>query len=523
MTEFEVRIESILGGQAASSQFQREGEFTFSRGIDPDQSVDGLSKMTGWITPTKYTSFSGANVSGAPMWLSSNPQNQLFYAYMVDGKFVSYTAALGSETLVGTPTSGAGNGLVYYNDYYYLMTPTDVSRYGKLSGTPSLTNTVWTGATLGSQSALTNTVYPSGNVGGVNYPNHVGHSHSDGALYFLDFASGQGLVHKIKTDSAGADDGSAYNVLNLPFGFKPTCIESYGTDLVIGAIQQFTTATNLRQGTAALFFWDAVNSSTFYRQVPLAEPLVTALKNVNGRLIVFQGNSRNGSIVGEYLGGYFVDPLVLNEEGFSPYAGAVDVYGSKMIWAGANSQDGLPVIHSLGYKDPRLPINALHTIAQSDISGGNGVITALKFQKEQIDDNPAFVFGSKSDSATQLEQASGTGIGLGKIIFTINVGEPYELNTLEFPLDAAVVSGMQIIPTITRDNGIESFSGNTVGLKIVSTTLYTDSEQYIRQPLEDVRGNYNFTLKFDFVNTVANSVGFPIIIKGETLEGNKPS
>ena len=201
MAEKTITISNILDGFSQTKYLSSEGSFDSSIGIDPDYPLTSSdTKTSGVIVPTQYADFSSTGLSVAAMWLITNPKDTNLYIYATDGELISYSSALtsGSETVIGTPTSGAGNGAVYYNNFLYLMTPTDVSRYGPLDGTPALTNTVWTGSTLGSQRALVNTTYPT--LRSVAIPNHSGHVHGDNALYFGDFVAGKGVIHKIKTD-----------------------------------------------------------------------------------------------------------------------------------------------------------------------------------------------------------------------------------------------------------------------------------------------------------------------------------
>ena len=132
-----ITISSILGGQASTQYFASKDSYQSSIAVDPDLPLGSDVKASGCLIPCVYEKFSGANISGYPKWLLTNIKNALLYAYASDGKIVSYSATLGSETLVGTPTAGAGNGAVYYNNYLYFATPTNISRYGPLDGTPT--------------------------------------------------------------------------------------------------------------------------------------------------------------------------------------------------------------------------------------------------------------------------------------------------------------------------------------------------------------------------------------------------
>src|SRR3990167_7695594 len=159
------------------------------------------------------------------------------------------------------------HGAEYYNNYIYLFTGTNVSRYGPLNNSPALAHNIWKGTTLGSLTALTNTTYPT--LRGVTIPNHVSYVHGDGSMYFADFINGQGLIHRINTkkvtnegDTNGTTVASAYNVLDLPFGFYPTAITNYSTATLIAGI--YTVDTTINQGRSAFVLWDPTDTTSFY-------------------------------------------------------------------------------------------------------------------------------------------------------------------------------------------------------------------------------------------------------------------
>ena len=506
-----IRIDSILGGQSPAFHLTPKGGFLSSLGIDPDFPV-GASDITtsGVIVPVAYTVFSGANISGYPKWIINNPKNTTTYVYASDGKFVSYNSSFASETLVGTPTSGAGNGALYYNNYIYLMTPTNVSRYGPLNGTPALTNTVWTGATLGSLTALTNTVYPS--LRGTPIPNHAGHVHTDGAAYFCDFKNGQGLIHKIKTtkttDEGDTNDGSAYNVLDLPFGFYPTDIESFGTDLAILAIQ--TVDTTVNQGNACLFICDTF-ADTFYAQIPLPDPLATAILNDNGNLLVWSGNASNGVQLSTYIGGYTFAETTFLSEGTPPLAGAVDSASGRVCFG---SYTTIPAssasVFALGSKDARLPMG-LHNIIKSTSAGANGNVTALKFVAQASSVRPVALVGWGDDSAKGIDKFDSAGT-LGAYFWTqvFNMGGKFTVKKIQLPLGRAVASGMTITPKIWVDNKTTSVTGRTI-----NSTNFASSERLITLT-DEIQGDNNFFIEFAFTGTVPLPITLPITIEVES-------
>lgn len=410
----ELRITNILGGISPASYFGPEGNYISSIAIDPDMPITdsgtGSIRTAGQIRPVGYAAFDGSEITGNPYWFLTNPKNTNIYVYQNSGKVTSYSSSLGSETNVGTPTSGAGNGAVYYNNYLYFATPTDVSRYGPLNNSPSLANTVWTGSTLGSQSALINTTYPSIRGSGV-MPNHVMYVHLDNKLYIADYNTtaypGQGVVHYIKTtkttDEGDTNDSSTANALDLPFGFMPTAISSYGEDLVIAAIQ--TTDTTADQGNAALFFWDTTSPS-YYKQVFLDEPLISAVKSANGILYVFAGKlaatntAGNGYSVYQYLGGQSFKEIYTPDEGWPPLQGATDANGDRIAWGTCITDPAnAAVVMAYGSKNGGLP-PAVHCIARATASATatDGLVTALAYVLQASNAIPRLIIGWRDGS-----------------------------------------------------------------------------------------------------------------------------
>ena len=322
LLEQKFEIKSILGG-FSDNQYDGVNTDTYfnSVGIDPDFAITNYNKTSGAIIPISYQKFSTSNLTGYAKWLLTNPKNENLYSYCSDGKVISYSNVLGSEALVGTPTSGTGNGAAYYNNYLYFATPTDVACYGPLNGSPTLTQNFWTGTLA--KTALTNTTYPT--LSTVQMPNHVMHAHGDNFLYFCDFANGQGLIHKIRTkkvtNEGDTDDQSAYGAFVLPFGFMPTAIESYDTDLIVTAIQ--TTSSSVNQGRSAVFLINPIQATFYKGPIYLTDPLATAIIANNGSTYVFSGNASvgGGLRVTRYDGGLLFTQEVYQKKEFHHYLG----------------------------------------------------------------------------------------------------------------------------------------------------------------------------------------------------------
>lgn len=503
----QITISSIIGGIAGSYYLGGKGSFNSSIAIDPDQPISAANvKSSASLVPVGYSKFSSTGLTGYPKWIITNPKNTLTYVYDSAGNLISYNSSLASETVISTIASATGNGGVYYNDYIYIFKNTDVDRYGQLSGTPSLTTGVWTGATLGTQTALANSSYPS--LRGVVMPNHPATVHGDGALYFCDFAGGQGLVHKIITTSTGTNNGSAYNVLDLPFGYYPTCIISYGSDLVIGAIQT-SSDTTIIQGKAALFFWNAIAPS-FYRQINLQDPIVSALLNTNGTLYVFSGNTVNGVRVSKYLGGEVLQQVSFQDEGLPPFAGAVDAMGNRIMWGSFTTYpEATASVFSYGSKS-NLPLG-LHNIARSTSAGANQNITALKVVQQDSGLQPKIILGWGDDSTKGLDKFS-TSATLASVWRSacISVGKSFIINKIRIPLGTTLAANMTITPKVFIDDGSTSKTLNTI-----NSTNYSGRQASL---FPAISGTNNFTLELKWTGTTQLPIILPIIVEIDSID-----
>lgn len=526
------QINSIWEGITPSQYFTRPGNYLASIGIDPDLPTSdavGDRQTSGLLRPSGYAGFSSGNVNANPYWVLTTPKTSLMYTYLNNGRLVSYNSGLkiASETLIGTAASAAGNGAGYYNNNLLLMTDTNVSIYGPLDDTATLYNSRWTGALFGTQTALTNTTYPSIRGSGV-MPNHAGHAHVDNRYYFCDFKNGIGYIHFIKTarttKEGDTNSGSTYNALDLPFGFMPTDIESWGTDLVIAAIQ--TSDSSLNQGKAALFFWDTTSSS-FYNIVWLPDPLATALLNNNGKLYIWSGAVSTGSDVSNgyrisvYLGGQTTKQVYYSETGSPPLAGAVDASGDKIVWG---TFDQLPtttgaspeyygVVMAMGSKRNDVP-QGVHGIINSQLTGttDDGVVTAVKGVQQASFAHPRYVAGMRESSGTSLVKQSTT---YGVSVFRsqmFNIGEKFKVTRIRIPLAVALAANMTITPKVFLD---DFSSSSTTGMTVINSTNYANSERVVVLT-PDISGDHNFTLELRWSGTALLPVLFPIQIEIET-------
>ena len=530
-----IKIESINGGWASNARYAASDQFSWSEGIDPDKDIDtatGSPQPSGMLSPTAYSKFSGANVNKFPIAIITTPKDTNIYVVLKNGRLISYTSSFGSETLIGTVTGSNADGATYYNNYIYIFgtgaSKDDVSRYGPLNNSPTLVDNVWKGATLGSQTALTNTQYPTLNFGG-DLLNHWGHVHTDSALYFCDVVNGQGVIHKIKTtkttDEGDTNNGSTFNVLDLPIGFLPTDIESYGTDLIVLATS--SSQTTVIQGLASLFLWDTISDS-FYRQVPLLDSLATAIINHNGVIKIWSGAGTAGNVMrlSAYYGGFSVSELKGVTAGFPPAQGAVDFIGDRIIFGTSfsvsSTQGNQNQVLSYGsiYSGNRL---GFHSIAKGSSSSGTGV-SALKVVRTSGSSDtygtyPQMIFGWDAGGGTagidkSSDSASAVGTSWQSSVYTI--GNPFTVKTVKLVFASNIGANTNVRLKFVLDAGVNS-----------SSTLTIDSTSFsgncavvdFGNSSSEVRGFNDLSLLITWVGSTEQiSVLLPIIIEVETEE-----
>lgn len=522
-----IQISGVTGGLSASPYLYSQGQFLNAIGIDPDQPISDNANdylPSGMIRPSGYTAFSGANITAVPKWFVTNPKDTKIYALLDNGRFISYDSAFGSETLIATASSCTGNGLAYYNNYIYVFTGTTVDRYGPLNATPAYATGVWTGSTLGTLTALTNTTYPTVRDSTL-LPNHVACVHGDGSLYFLDYTNGQGLIHRINTkkdtyegDTNGTTVASAYNVLDLPFGYMPTSIASYGTDLVISAIQ--TSDSVFKQGDSALFIWDAISSS-FRVQIPVSDTVITGLKNSNGTLYMFSGGLvNNGYRLSYYAGGETLKTLYFSSEGHSPMQGAIDALGDKIYWGTVKlvqtitSPEYYTVVMSIGSKDPNVPLRLQCPVkTAATTTSAYGIVGAIAAVQQASFSAPSLVVGYKANATYGIAKKGTT---YSASVFhspVIQVGRKFVIRRIRLNLTKAIAANMTITPTVFID---DFSSSSTTGLRVINSTNYSKSEQFV-EFMPNINGKRNFVLELRHSGTVLIPVALPIEIDIEMI------
>ena len=544
-------IKSILGGMGPSVHFTGADSYLDSVGVDPDlpQSDSVGDRLTSGVwRPSGYAKFSSTNIASNPVAIITNPKNALIYVVTSNGKLVSYTSSFGSETLVGTVTGSNADGAFYYNNYIYITGTgagaNDVSRYGPLTGGAALVDNVWQGATLGSLTALGTATYPSLRGGG-NYPKHWGHVHTNDIAYFCDYDNfsltaanrGHGIINAIHTTfsvtEGTGNNGSDYNVLDLPLGFLPTAIESYGTDLAILAVQ--TNDSTLDQGRACLFLWDTFSDS-FYQQVWLPDSMATALYNNNGTLFIWSGaissgaDISNGYRLSYYAGGQSTAQVYYSNVGAPPCAGAVTAIGNRLYWGTFHqipsitpgSPEYFAVVMAYGSKDKNFP-SGVHGVikATATTSSSDGLVTAICAGQQSSFAYPKLIVGWRGASSTFGIDSQSTTYGTS-VWRSRMYSYPYNfiVRRITIMLGATPAANMTIQPTIFTND----FS-SSVALTTINSTNTVDSAGNPVRKVElyqtgsnEVFGQTNFCLELRWSGTALLPIVGPIEIMVDILD-----
>lgn len=516
MAKFKITIDSLLDGISPLQYYGKKGSYHAGIGIDPDLPIsDNDVRLSGFIRPTAMQKFSSTTIQGKPMFLQTNPKDANCYAYDSTGRAYSIDSSLAVSALNSGNAlpGGGGNGLEYYDNYMYFATTTDLTRYGPLDGSASFTNNYWT-STL-SKTALSNTIYPT--IRGVLMPNHHLHRHTDNKLYMCDVdANGKGILSYVSTTKSSVQGdtnfGSSYKALDFGYGYYPTCSETYGTDLAVALMEGVQTGE--KQKPAALSFWDTTSSS-FQKliQVEFPDPLITAMKNVNGVLYVWSGNATGGVRLSRFVGGYSYEEVWYDEQGYPPLAGAVDAEMNRIVWGNVITYPEAAVsVMARGSRSAAVG-NGIHNILKSTSTGANGIITAIKYIQTTALNFRQPIVGWGDDSGQGLDKSSTTyGVSVYRSP-VYRLGQPFQVSKVRMPLAQAVGANHAATAKIYIDN-----ASSNVTIATINNTVYPNSERNITAYTDGVNGYHDFFLEIRTSGTALMTFALPITIEGETTQ-----
>lgn len=525
-----VTYDSILGGQAGTSNFAGRGQFYASLGIDPAQPIDDSDTnfstiASGLLRPAASQKFSGTTVTSAPLWMKTNPKDSNVYVYDANGSAYTVDSTISTVTALadgGSLTGSLGNGLEYNDNYMYFATNTDVKRYGPLNGAPGFSSYFVTGLGF---TAMTNTVYPTTFKNNLAIPNHPMHRHSDGALYVGDVVGNRGAIHKIQTSFTAVEgdtnNGSFYYKLTFGYGLWPTAIETLGTDLAVALIEGSN--TGLRQMPAKIGFWDTI--STAFNKITWVEfpdPLITAMKNVNGVLYVVSGSYQTrGFRISKFTGGYSFSEVFYSEVGEPCLQGAIDATLDRCVFGSHTTipeSDGC--VFGIGLQK-RLLSNGVFNVMRSTGGTSSTNVTAVCFA-----DATEMGFYAPIIGWTQAGDGStGVSHGLDKQGTQYNnapsvmwfpktrIGAPFVINSIHIPFTKPMAANMIVTAKLYSDDGASSQT-----LQVINNTTYPNSEKSTKT-LRNIgfRGEQNFWLELRWTGSALLTLGLPVKVDFEVM------
>ncbi len=501
MAKESININSVQNGWSTSDYINEDGYFLSSVGVDPDMpATDTGSKPSAYLRPTATSKFSGTEITGVPMWFLTNTKTEDIHLYANDGKVHTINSDLTMGTALNSGnalSSASGNGAAYYDNYLYFAKNTDIARYGPLNGTPSLNETYWT-STL-SKTALNDTGYPS--VNGIELPNHVMHRHKDDRLYFADVVGGKGVLHFIETSKSSTqgdtDNGSTYNALDFDYDEYPTAIETYQSDLVIGLMKG--TSNTTIQKPAKIAFWDGASDSfSSITSVELADPIITAMKNVNGSVYVFSGMVGGGCRVSLISSSYRIKEVMYLPEIRPPFPGAVDHFLNRVVWGGNTVEPETSAsVFSYGAKESNLAMG-VHNPIRATASGSNPITTAVKYVDQSSGTIVQPIIGWADDSEKGLDKIS-TSYGDNNVwrsdVFIVN--NRFQVSKIRIGFVQALTSNHALKVKVIGDSGyITSSTDNQT--EVVIDGSNNEGQRYVEiYPQREFENNFFLQLEWE--------------------------
>lgn len=534
-TPFEIKIETILGGQAPTTHFAGAGQFRASLGIDPAQPIDDADGVystiaSGLIRPSASEKFSGTVITAAPLWMKTNPKDALVYVLDALGSAYTINAALDTVTAIsdaGHLSSGLGNGCEYYDNYMYFAKNTDLARYGPLNGAAVFTPSYWVSGL--SQTAFVNTAYPTTFKNNIQLPNHVMHRHSDGILYIADVVGNHGALHTVQTSFASVEgdtnNGSTYYKLTFGYGLWPTALESYGSDLAVALYEG--SSVGLRQKRAKIAFWDT--TSTNFNKITWVEfpdSLITAMKNVNGVLYVVSGNYKTrGFRITRFLGGYSFEEVYYSETGEPCLPGAIDAVLNRCVFGShTNVPESDGCVSAIGLQKASLS-KGLFNIMRATGGNSSTSVTAVAFADASGMNfyTPIIGWTQAGDGSAGVSHGldkQGTSYSAAPSVFWSSlqrIGKPFKITRIRIPFAQAIAANMIVTAKIYTDDG----AGTTYTLQTINNTNYSGKfDAILRSDSagKPISGQHNFWLELRWTGSALCTVNLPIIIEGETYD-----
>jgi hypothetical protein len=247
--------------------------------------------------------------------------------------------------------------------------------------------------------------------------------------------------------------------------------------------------------------------------VELPDPLITALKFVNGNLYAFSGSATGGMRISIYTGGRTFQEIAYLDDTFPPFQGAVDYLVNRIVWGGKTSTPITSAsVFAYGGKSRAMAMG-VHNILNSTSVGTAPMATAVHYISQLPAAQPVVAWKSTVSAASvygvdKPSTSYGTTCFRSEI-FRISTGT--NITRIRIPIVGGMAANKSFTVQAYLDDGISQSSLWTVNNTTNPGAYYIDIK-----PLPTWRCNNNFFLEFKNTGTALCVLGLPIIITIET-------
>lgn len=387
-------VDRWFGGLSESAKEGPKG--SFSNGDRLDIRSD-LNSVTAGIKTTKD---SGSIVTDLPKWIEHDAVNDKTYAYGDDGEW--YIETSGSWVKQTTLTTAAGQGMRIWNDYVYFRKNAALSRYGVLSGSPTLTQS-WQTSNVQTEAIHGPIVEFLGN---------------------LYFANGRYL-------GEWNDTTWTYNKITLPIGWKIRTMAVLGEELVMGG---WIGSNVYDYSKGFLWFWNGTDTSvTNFLEV--SEGAVNSMYVVDNLLYFVAGSVGNLYVyTGQTIKLRQLTNLLATDDYVEVFPGAMATHKGDLMIGLAGKTDSADItqgVYSYSRTSKNYPraMNIDHIISTGTKTGATLKIGAVN----SVGPNELYVGWEDTTATNGIDKVSGTSpytTALWHSLWFDN-GSPYSVKELD--------------------------------------------------------------------------------------------
>ena len=511
MAEQIITIDSIMGGKSRSKYYADTEEFLNSIAIDPDlPENDTGDEPCGLLRPTAMEHFTGATLTGIPIWITEASTVEKAYMLTDNGDIevlVNSGGVIARSSQVAS-IGDASDCMAYYKDYLYITRTGDVARYGPLSSSPSVFSSYWVSGLV--QTAMASVTMPS--INGVSLPSHIiANSVSDDALYIADYQSNVSYVHRISLDDSDGDFNSEFKALAVRRDLRVTCMANWGENLVLGCING--TSDEVRQQPAKLLIWDKESDDpTDITPDSFSDPLITAVKNVNGQIYVASGYPGYGCRIWRLLSVRNLELVASMPDSPPPLPGAMTGLVNRLVFGGYKTNpESAGTVFAFGSKEG-LPLG-LHTILKVPAPGTNPIVTCMNFLELYSNGVMIPIVGYKSSSMRGLARRSTT-YGDHSIIQSqiFRIGGRFQISEVRIPLAQVIAANMAFTVKFFDMYGTQlQKAGSNYVITVTNAAPYSGKKTIKVDP--GITGENGFYMQIEWTGSALCTIALPITIR----------